>query len=162
MPSTSHTGRGHHAVAPLESLHAGTYCLYLSCQLGPEHACFPRLSDTKHEFRNRKHGLGHEREVADVAIAGRHRRRTYGDQHSVVLRDRFLDLLESEEIGGSVLSVQNRFHTLWSLLAGASIWATESRFLQESQARPAAAPTSYARHQAGHQAGTPAFSITWP
>ena len=31
-----------------------------------------------------------------------------------------------------------------------------------SQPRMAAAPTSYARHQAGHQAGTPAFSITWP
>ena len=31
-----------------------------------------------------------------------------------------------------------------------------------SQARMAAAPTSYARHQAGHQAGTPVFSIKYP
>ena len=31
---------------------------------------------------------------------------------------------------------------------------------RRSQPRPAAAPTSYAKHQAGHQAGIPAFSIT--
>ena len=57
------------------------------------------------------------------------------------------------EVDGIPQSIPHDDHALTSFAASPC---------RRSQARPAAAPTSYARHQAGHQDGTPAFSITWP
>ncbi len=112
MPTARHAGRGNNPVPRLEPLDVFARSLHLSGQLGPEDACFPRPSNTKHEFRDREHGLGHEREIADVAVPTRHGGRVYRDQDFVVLGNRLVDLLELEKIGRSVLGVQNRFHML--------------------------------------------------
>src|SRR2546427_234228 len=115
MPAARHSGGGNDSITRLEPRNVFTRSLHLPGQLGPEDTCFPRLSNTKHEFRDRQHRFGHEGEIADVAVTCRHRGRVYRDQDFVVLGSGFVHLLELEKIGRSVLGVQNRFHkgSLW-------------------------------------------------
>jgi hypothetical protein len=66
------TRRGHDSITGLELRHVFPRPLHLASQLGPENSCLPRFSDSEHEFRDRQHGFGHEREIANVAIPGRY------------------------------------------------------------------------------------------
>src|SRR4029077_5516601 len=110
VPATRHARRGNNPVPHLKLLNVFTRSLHLPSQLGSEDAFFPRLSNTKHELRDRAHGCGNESEIADVAVPSRHRGRVYFDQDFVVLWSWFVHLLELEKIGRSVLGVQDCLH----------------------------------------------------
>jgi len=70
VPAARHAGRSDDSIARLKSRNVFTRSLYLPGQLGPKDAFFPRLSDTKHEFRDRAHGFRDEGEIADVTVTG--------------------------------------------------------------------------------------------
>lgn len=68
----------------------------------------------------------------------------------------------TEKLTGSVKATSLERHQPTRARVTSGHGSAPRRWRLMSQARMAAAPTSYARHQAGHQAGTPAFSIKCP
>src|SRR5439155_17553955 len=50
VPAARHAGRGNNSITNFESRNVLTRSLHLPGQLGPEDACFPRLSNTEHQF----------------------------------------------------------------------------------------------------------------
>ena len=106
------------------------------------------------------------------------------DQHVAVTECRHRNIFKMQHVGRSVRLPDDGFHSvtptmsasdgyvrLSCLSTGAYGVGTELELetavegtsaLVKSQARAPAAPTSYARHHAGHQAGTPAFATMWP
>ena len=98
MATTGHAGRGNNTIARFEFRNVFSRALDLSSQLGSEDARLPGPSDTKREFGEGEHGSGHEREIAHVAVPGRHRGRVYGDQDLVVCGSGLVYLLELEKV----------------------------------------------------------------
>src|SRR3954462_15299844 len=109
-----HSGRAEDLVSWLEPRNVFADSHDLSSQLCSEDAFFPRLPNAEHEFGNRQHGFGNEREIAHVAIPGRHRGRMYLYENFFVPWCWPGHLFNSEKVRGPVSGVQNGFHN-WLL-----------------------------------------------
>src|SRR4029078_499278 len=74
--------------------------------------------------------------------------------HVAVANRRHSNIFEMQHLGRPVPLSDDGFHCVARTMSGSP--------RNKNHARASAAPTSYARHHAGHQAGTPAFAMMWP